>query len=66
MQKTLLAIGALFIAAGLFWPLISRVGFGRLPGDVAIKGDGYSFYFPITTMVIISIIATLIIRFLNK
>jgi len=66
VQKTLLAIGALFIAAGLFWPLLSRIGFGRLPGDMAIKGDGYSIYFPITTMVIISIIAALIMRFLNK
>ncbi len=66
MQKALLIIGAVFIAAGLLWPLISKLGLGRLPGDIAIKGDGFSFYFPIVTMIILSIVATVLFRLLGK
>jgi len=66
MQKTFIIIGALFLAAGLLWPVISKLGLGRLPGDIAIKGDGFSFYFPITTMIIVSIIATALFRLFGK
>ncbi|MFZ5616513.1 MAG: DUF2905 domain-containing protein [Pseudomonadota bacterium] len=66
MRKTLLIIGVIFIAAGLLWPLISKLGFGRLPGDVAIKSDGFAFYFPITTMIILSVIATILFRLFGK
>lgn len=66
MQKTLIIIGAAMIAAGILWPFIAKLGLGRLPGDIAIKGENFSFYFPLTTMVIISIAATLIIRLLDR
>ncbi|HNR78532.1 MAG TPA: DUF2905 domain-containing protein [Parvularculaceae bacterium] len=66
MQKTLIIIGALFLAAGLFWPVISKLGLGRLPGDIAIKGDGFSFYFPVATMIILSIVATVLFRLFGK
>jgi hypothetical protein len=62
MQRVLLLIGALFILAGLLWPLLSRLGLGRLPGDIAIKGDGFAFYFPITTMIILSVVLTILVR----
>ena len=66
MQKTLIIIGAMVLAAGLLWPVISKLGLGRLPGDIAIKGENFSFYFPITTMIIVSIIATVLFRLFGK
>ncbi|MCB2114325.1 MAG: DUF2905 domain-containing protein [Parvularculaceae bacterium] len=66
MQKTLIVIGALFLAAGLLWPVLSKIGLGRLPGDIAIKGEGFSFYFPITTMIVVSILASILLRWLGK
>ncbi len=66
MQKTLLVIGALFIIAGLLWPVLSRLGLGRLPGDIAIRGDGFAFYFPLTTMIIVSVIVTVLFRLFGK
>ncbi len=66
MQKALIIIGAAILAVGLLWPWISKLGLGRLPGDIAIKGDGFAFYFPITTMIIISIVATLLFRLFGK
>ncbi|OFX00726.1 MAG: hypothetical protein A3E78_11195 [Alphaproteobacteria bacterium RIFCSPHIGHO2_12_FULL_63_12] len=66
MQKALIIIGAVLIAAGVLWPLISKLGLGRLPGDIAIKGDGFAFYFPLTTMIILSIVATVLFRLFGK
>lgn len=66
MQKTLIIVGTVLVVAGLFWPFASRLGLGRLPGDIAIKGDGFSFYFPLTTMIILSIIATALFRLFGK
>jgi hypothetical protein len=66
MQKALVIIGAVILAVGLLWPWISKLGLGRLPGDIAIKGDGFAFYFPLTTMILISIGATLLFRLFGK
>lgn len=66
MQKLLIIIGVILIAIGLLWPFLSRLGLGRLPGDIAIEREGFSFFFPVTTMIIVSIVLTLIIRFWGK
>lgn len=66
MQKLLITLGIILLVAGFLWPLISKLGLGRLPGDIIIRREGFSFYFPLTTMVIISIILTLIFRFWGR
>lgn len=66
MQKFLITAGIILLVAGLLWPVISKLGLGRLPGDIVIRREGFSFYFPITTMVIVSIVLTLIFRFWGK
>ena len=65
MQKALIIAGAVLIAAGLLWPLISKLGLGKLPGDIRVEGDGFAFYFPITTMIVLSIVATVLFRLLK-
>ncbi len=66
MQKTLIIIGLLILATGLLWPVISKLGLGRLPGDIIVRRENFSFYFPITTMVIVSIVLTVIFRLFGK
>ena len=66
MQKILITLGVILLVAGLLWPLIAKLGLGRLPGDIIIRRDGFSFYFPITTMIIVSIVLTLIFRFWGR
>ena len=66
MQKLLIILGAALLAAGLFWPWLSKLGIGRLPGDIFIQKDNVSFYIPITTMIIVSIVLTVILRLLGK
>jgi len=61
MQRILIIIGALILLTGLFWPWIARLGLGRLPGDILIQREGFTFYFPITTMILLSVLLTVII-----
>lgn len=66
MSKTLIAIGALLILAGLAWPLLQRLGLGHLPGDIVIRRENFVFYLPITTMLLISAVLTLVFWMLRR
>ena len=66
MQKTLVILGVIFLAVGLFWPWLGKLPIGRLPGDIVINRPNFKIYFPITSMIIISIIISLISRFFRK
>ena len=66
IQKTLIIIGVLFILVGLLYPFLRDVGLGRLPGDIVIKKENSSFYFPIVTCIVVSVIVSLILMFFRK
>jgi len=63
MSRTLIVIGILVLVAGLLWPWL---GLGRLPGDIVVERDNFNLYFPITTMILISIVLSLIFWLLNR
>ena len=56
MARGLILAGLVLVALGLLWPLIGRLGLGRLPGDIAIRGEHGGFYFPIVTCLLISLV----------
>jgi hypothetical protein len=60
MTRFLILLGVILIGVGLLWPWLSKLGLGRLPGDIVIRREGFSFYFPIVTCVIISAVLSLI------
>ncbi|MBS4033234.1 MAG: DUF2905 domain-containing protein [Ignavibacterium sp.] len=66
MQKYLLIIGAVIILLGLFWPFISKLPIGKLPGDIIIDKPNFKLYIPVTTMVMISIIISVILWLFRK
>jgi hypothetical protein len=66
MARWLIAIGLIFVAVGLLWPLITKLGLGNLPGDIRIERKGFSFYFPITTCIIVSLVITVILWLFRK
>lgn len=66
MQRLLIIIGLVALAAGLLWPWIGRLGLGRLPGDIRIEREGFAFYFPITTGILLSLVISLILWILRK
>jgi hypothetical protein len=58
LRTLLLVLGAVFLAAGLLWPFLSRY-VGKLPGDIAIRRPGFTFAFPIVTCLLLSLVLTL-------
>ncbi len=60
MPRLLIIFGLVLVAAGLLWPFLGRLGLGRLPGDIVIERPGFSFYFPLMTSLIISVVLSLI------
>lgn len=61
MQRTLIIIGVAVLIAGLLWPWLSKLGLGRLPGDILIERPGVRLHFPLMTALIISAIISLLI-----
>jgi len=66
MQKILITIGIIILLTGLFWPWLSKIPFGRLPGDIVIDKETFKLYIPITSMLIASVILTLIFWIIRK
>jgi len=67
LGKLLLLIGGLLAALGLLLIVFEKLPWvGRLPGDILIKRDGFVFYFPIATMLLLSLIATLLLNWLLR
>jgi len=66
MQRALIVIGAVILLAGLTWPWISKLGLGRLPGDIRIETPNGFFYFPITTCIVVSIVVSIILWLLRR
>ena len=71
LGKILLIVGGIIVILGLVLVFSQHIPFfGKLPGDIFVKKDGFSFYFPIVTLLILSILITIIVNvilhFLNK
>ena len=60
MQKILIIIGIILLISGLLYPYIKKLGLGQLPGDILFKTGNSTFFFPLMTCLIISIILTII------
>jgi hypothetical protein len=61
MQRILIILGAILLLAGLAWPWLRSMGLFRLPGDIMIRRDGFTFYFPIITCAVLSIAISLLV-----
>jgi hypothetical protein len=66
MQRLLIVVGVILVVAGLSWPWLGRIPWGRLPGDIHVERDGFGFYFPLTTGLLVSLVVSLIVWFLRR
>jgi Protein of unknown function (DUF2905) len=66
MQRALILAGIAAILLGFLWPWLARLGLGRLPGDFHVQREGFSFYFPLTTSLVVSVLVTLILWLLRR
>lgn len=65
-QRLLIVLGLAILIVGIAWPWLGKLGLGRLPGDIAFKRDGFAFYFPITTSIIVSLAVSLLLWLFRK
>jgi len=66
MNRPLITLGASLIFLGLAWSWVKRLPLFRLPGDIVIDRPGFKFFFPITTMLLISAVISFIAWVLRK
>jgi len=65
--KLLILLGLVLVGAGILFLLSDKIPWmGRLPGDITIKRDNYTVYFPLATCILISVIVSLILWFFRK
>ncbi len=66
VQRFLIGLGVIILLAGIMWPLLTRIGLGRLPGDIVFQRGGATFYFPLVTCIIVSIVLSVVLWLFNR
>jgi uncharacterized membrane protein (DUF106 family) len=66
ISKLLISLGMFIVIIGILFGLLSRFGFGRLPGDILIKRGNITFYFPVLSMIVISVLLSVILNFFRR
>ena len=61
MHRPLILFGVLLILVGVAWPWLSKLPFGRLPGDIVVERENFRFYFPLATGLLISVVLSLLL-----
>ncbi|MFT3928326.1 MAG: DUF2905 domain-containing protein [Myxococcales bacterium] len=64
--KMLLYAGLTIAATGLLWMALSKLGIGRLPGDVVVEKKNFTFYFPVVSSIVVSIVLSLLLNLFRK
>jgi uncharacterized protein HemY len=67
LGKALIVVGVVLIVVGLLFSFAGRIPWlGQLPGDIYIQRERYTFYFPLTTSVLISLVISLVLYLLRR
>ena len=66
MRKALIGLGLLLLLAGVFWPLLSKLPLGRLPGDIVLDRPGFKVFAPFTTMIVVSLVISFLLWLWRK
>ncbi|GGG35984.1 hypothetical protein GCM10010964_24860 [Caldovatus sediminis] len=61
VSRFLIGLGLAILLLGLLWPALAKLGLGRLPGDILIRRDGFTFYFPLATGLLVSVVLSLVL-----
>jgi hypothetical protein len=66
MTRFLVVLGFAIVVAGLLWPYLGQLGLGRLPGDIVIERENMTFYFPLMTCLLVSVLFSLVFWVVNR
>jgi Protein of unknown function (DUF2905) len=66
MARFLIVLGLIILLIGILWPILTRMGLGRLPGDIVIERGNFTFYFPLATCILASILLSAVFWLFNR
>jgi hypothetical protein len=66
MARFLIVLGLAILLIGLLWPYLSKLGLGRLPGDIVIERENVTLYVPLATCLLLSLVLSLIVWVANR
>ncbi len=66
MQRLLIVLGLVLVVIGLGWPWLSKLPLGRLPGDIVIERENLKVYFPLATMILVSLAVSLLLWLIRR
>ncbi len=66
MARFLIVLGSAILALGLLWPYLSKLGLGRLPGDIVIERGTFTVYVPLVTCLLLSLVLSLLFWVVNR
>ena len=66
MSRFLIFLGVILLLCGLFWPVVQKIGLGRLPGDIVIERGSFRLYIPLATSVLLSLVLSFLLWFLRR
>ena len=66
MTRILVTLGIILVVVGVTWPWLVKLGLGWLPGDIVIERENFRFYFPLTTMILVSLVLSLLVWLFRK
>jgi hypothetical protein len=66
MSKYLILLGIALVVLGLLWPMLGKLGFGRLPGDFVFERENLRVYLPLATCLVVSALLSLVLWFINR
>ena len=66
MSRLLIIAGIVLVVLGALWPLIAKLGLGRLPGDIVIERENFRLYIPLASSLLVSVVVSLLLWFLNR
>lgn len=66
MSRFLITLGLVLLAAGLLWPLLAKIGLGRLPGDIVVERESFTIYIPLGTSILLSVVLSLVFWLLGR
>lgn len=66
MARFLIVLGLAILLVGLLWPYLSKLGLGRLPGDIVIERENVTLYIPLATCLLLSLVLSLIIWVVSR
>jgi hypothetical protein len=66
VSRFLIFLGVILLLCGLFWPMVQKIGLGRLPGDIVIERGSFRLYIPLATSVLLSLVLSFLLWFLRR